>query len=120
MKSKMPIKNKVTTRITLIIGILLFGCSKSPETKILGTWMAEDGTRMEFFEDSTVTLQQTQEKGLSGLPVSGTWTRLSDGRFKMSLSMMGFTTTNAFEASFPDRQSMEIEMDGETMIMKRQ
>lgn len=97
------------------------GCSKTPDLRIVGIWMAEDGMRIEFFEDCTATYQATKKTGLEGTPSSGTWTRLSDGRFKLTLSAMGFTTMNAFKASFPGNKTMEMMLEGKgSVVMKRQ
>lgn len=87
----------------LLVPLLLWGCISCSKTKdkekqsadsILGIWHTPSGSRIEFFEDNTLTTSEGNER------FSGKWILLSDGRYKIDISALGMTSTEVFKADF--------------------
>ena len=124
-------KEKSISLIALaLLASLIVGCSsnlkdgdqkeKSPKEQALGRWLANNGTKFEFFEDGTYTTQKTDKTDITGGQMNGKWTILSDGRFKLTTSVLGVTQVMTFNASFPDDSTMTIMVDGESAELKRE
>ena len=69
----------------LVLTMLIAGCGKSSEEKILGIWSIDGAIQaeMEFFEDNTFLSTNR------GKEIKGSWTILSDGKLKLTADKQG-------------------------------
>lgn len=113
MKQKLAI-------ITVLISILLEACSPKPGQTILGKWQNDDdGIITEFFEDGTMTIKNSSAKTLGSDSVTGNWMILSDGRLKISFSVLGMTHTQTGVLKFPTKDTVIIQDESGKSTMMR-
>ncbi len=107
---------KLSHLAIILISALLLACGGSPKDKLMGKWKADrDGnTFLEFFPDGTMTQQDTAKVLNGSDTVSGTWMILEDGRLKITLSGMGMSNTFAAKISFPSKDTLVFDMNGDT------
>ena len=69
----------------LVVTMLIAGCGKGSEEKIMGIWVSDglEQAELEFFEDNTFLRKKGRRE------IKGSWTILSDGRLKMTADKLG-------------------------------
>ena len=79
---------RLISLFVIIVGAALqLGACSSKQDDVLGKWQSADQkTKVEFFEDKTLTL--SDKHGLGG-DVSGKWVLLTDGRTKVDFVFLG-------------------------------
>ncbi len=79
---------RLMSLVVIIVGAALqLGACSSKQDDVLGKWESDDQkTKVEFFEDKTLTL--SDKHGMGG-DLSGKWILLTDGRIKVDLVFAG-------------------------------
>ncbi len=71
--------------VCLSVSLIFSGCT-SQKSNIVGKWQEIGNTEtVEFFSDNRVTVAD------GGLPFTGDWSYLDDGRIKIEITMLGTT-----------------------------
>jgi hypothetical protein len=95
--------------LAAVVLLLISGCGKSPQEKLLGTWQEIDGQQniVEFFEDGSFRLRLKKGELGSMESLNGKWLILKDGRIKIDVSVLGMA----------ESQVAKLHFEGNEMIM---
>ena len=110
-----------TLSITLMVILLVSGCGKSPQEKLVGTWQEVDGKQnvVEFFEDGSFSLPLNKGEIGSMENLNGKWLIIKDGRIKIDISMLGITHSQVGKLDFDGKEMIITDDNGKATRHKR-
>jgi hypothetical protein len=97
MKVKLRMMRLAISTTMILMLLLVSGCGKSLQQKLVGTWQDHENNIVEFFEDGSLNINLSKPESNGIKELSGKWLILQDGRVKLEFSILGIISTQVYD-----------------------